>query len=390
MNMESIYFIIALLTAGAALVSGLIGLFIGLDKAEGQKTYLVFGLMAMCVFMFIILPPTGFILVDKPPYPIEVEIKRIFSWTYYIFLAWFIEYYSGYKKRKVVIAISAITVISYFTMIFTTGGNQNPVWRMLIILPLTMILVYGFMASGYMLKSTFRNEGRWLLAAMFLFGFLYTISLINTFDSGFTEKLFGVKIFFPLNLNHLGFIIIMSLRLQKNTLNRFRLEKVLRLRNSQWDALFQTIQLLIIEVDKEGKIVYVNPFTISHLGYQNKEEILGLNWFESFIPSDEKSHLKSAFSTVIEKRIASHNEKYTIKTRVGEERLINWTCVMMEEDNGKTKGALCIGMDTTDLETAFRQVQEMKNELEKENLYHLCHPESQAGFINKRYRITGR
>ena len=124
----------------------------------GEKADLVFGMMTLCLFIFIVLPPTGFILEDKPPYPIEVEIKRIFSWSYYIFLAWFIEYYSGYGKRKFVIAINVLTVISYFAMISTSDGSLNPVWRVLIIVPLTMILLYGLFAAKHMFTQKNRID----------------------------------------------------------------------------------------------------------------------------------------------------------------------------------------------------------------------------------------
>ena len=61
--------------------------------------------------------------------------------------------------------------------------------------------------------------------------------------------------------------------------------------------------------------------------------------------------------------------KATLKPGLGEERIINWTSVLVTDDNGEPKGTLCVGMDNTDLENAFRQVQELKNELEKENLF---------------------
>jgi PAS domain S-box-containing protein len=204
---------------------------------------------------------------------------------------------------------------------------------------------------------------------MGVFGVLYLISLVNTFNSGFIEKLLGAKLFFPLNLNYLAFIIIISLRLQKNTFNKYRLEKILRLQNKQWDALFQTIQLIILEVDTTGKIVYVNPFTVKQLGYESKEEILGMNWLEDFAPSAEIHDRKSTFSEIIRKGILSHIDKNKMLTRSGDEKIINWTCVLVLDGNSKPKGTLCIGMDTTDLENAFHKVQEMKNELEKENLF---------------------
>jgi transcriptional regulator with GAF, ATPase, and Fis domain len=42
---------------------------------------------------------------------------------------------------------------------------------------------------------------------------------------------------------------------------------------------------------------------------------------------------------------------------------------LVADDHGEPKGALYVGMDNTDLENAFRQVRELKNELEKENLF---------------------
>ena len=362
------YFAIAMLTAGAAFVAGLISLFIGFNKM-GEKADLVFGMMALCLFIFIVLPPTGFILEDKPPYPIEVEIKRIFSWSYYIFLAWFIAYYSGYGKIKFVIAINVLTAISYFAMISTSDGSLNPVWRVLIIVPLTMILLYGLFAAKHMFTQKNRKEGQWLLAAMLVFCFLFLITLINTFNAAFIEKMLGSKLFFPLHLNYLAFIIIMSLQLQKNAYNKYKLERIIRLNNKQWETLLNNIELLIIEINKEGKIVYINPYMIRKLGFQSGDEILGFDWFQNFIPAAEVIHRRSKYMEVYDLVLNPKNEKSNIKTRGGEERIINWTTVFVNDDNGEPKGTLCVGMDNTDLENAFRQVQELKNELEKENLF---------------------
>ena len=152
---------------------------------------------------------------------------------------------------------------------------------------------------------------------MLVYGFLYLITMINTFNSRFIEELLGSKIFFPLHLNHLAFIIIMSLRLQKNAYNKYRLEKIIRVNNKQWDTLLYNIQLLIIEVDKEGKIVYVNPYMIKKLGYQSGDEILGIDWFQNFIPAAEVIHRRSKFKDAFDSALTTKNEKSNIKTRAG-------------------------------------------------------------------------
>ena len=76
--MESFYFTIALITAGIALAMGLISLSAALHK-DGERIDLVFGVMCLCLFIFFVIPPVGFVLVDKAPYPISIDTKRIFT-----------------------------------------------------------------------------------------------------------------------------------------------------------------------------------------------------------------------------------------------------------------------------------------------------------------------
>jgi PAS domain S-box-containing protein len=247
---------------------------------------------------------------------------------------------------------------------------MSTAWRLSMMLILATIMIYGFLAASYMLKSSARKEeGRWLLVSMLVFALLFVFSVMNTFNSELIEKWIGAPMFFPLNLNHLAFIIIMSLRLQKNTLNKYRLEKILRTRNKQWDTLFKSIDLLSVEVDKSGKIIYVNPFAVKHLGYKTQQEILGLHFVENFIPETEIAQGKSSFNAMIEGGIVTKSMQSKLKAHNGTESMISWTCVLVTDENDRTTGILCIGKDITELDTAFRRVQELKNELEKENLF---------------------
>lgn len=367
--METLYYTIALLTAGAALVTGLTSLFIGLNKG-GQKVDLFFGFLALSLFFFIMLPPAGFLLQHEPLHTIDIKVKRIFSWSHYIFLAWFIEFYSGYKRRPLVILLTITIVVHYTMLMLSPTGVMSAAWRLTMMLILFTIMIYGFLAARHMLKSAARKEeGRWLLVSMFIFAFLFVFTIINTYRSDLVVKWIGAPMFIPINLNHLAFIIIMSLRLQKNTLNKYRLEKILRTRNKQWDTLFKNIDLLSVEVDKSGKIIYVNPFAVKHLGYKTQEELLGLNFVENFTPATEIAQGKSSFNAMIDGGIVTKSMQSKLKAHNGAESMISWTCVLVTDENDRTTGVLCIGKDITELDTAFRRVQELKNELEKENLF---------------------
>jgi hypothetical protein len=79
--MDSILYVIGLITAGLCLAMGSVSLLAGLDK-DGERIDLVFGIMCFLLFIFFIIPPVGFIVHDKAPYPASVLFKRLFNWSY--------------------------------------------------------------------------------------------------------------------------------------------------------------------------------------------------------------------------------------------------------------------------------------------------------------------
>jgi hypothetical protein len=87
--MDPVYFKIALITAGIALAMGLVSLFTGLHK-DGDKVDLIFGIMCICMFIHFTLPPAGFVVIDKAPYPLQIIMKRTFNFLYGGFFSWFI------------------------------------------------------------------------------------------------------------------------------------------------------------------------------------------------------------------------------------------------------------------------------------------------------------
>src|SRR4051812_35957557 len=155
--MESFYTIIALLTAGISLITGLISLFTGLQR-DGEKVDVVFGVMGIGLFIFFMIPPIGFILLDKAPYPVEIEVKRIFIWSYYALMPWFFELYTGYKKRAITITIDVLAVISYMIMVFTTVDSMKSLWVMVVITVSGLNLYYGLAASLNQIKMGRRKE----------------------------------------------------------------------------------------------------------------------------------------------------------------------------------------------------------------------------------------
>ena len=365
--MESYLFIIALITAGVALATGLNSLFVGISK-ESNRADLIFGIQCLILFTFLAFPPTGFIFNDTPPYPALLDIKRVFIWVYYGSFPLFLERYSGYKNRYLRNMIFISSILSYPVYLSTAADAVHPLWRLLVLIPLGLIGVYGFLSAYYQIRNGNRQEGTWLRFAMIVYSILYFLAAVFNIGGTQMEKLLGIRQFFSFHFNPLAFMLIMSIRLRKNTIEKYKLERLLRLENKRWERLMHNVQLLVIELDIEGKIKYINPFGIKCLGATSDKELMGLDWFQTFIKPEDQMRLRLNFNNTLDMTIDLEQVKTSLVGWDGVEHNIAWTSVLIPDED-RIIGLMSIGVETTQLDRAFKQVEELKNELAKENLF---------------------
>jgi PAS domain S-box-containing protein len=375
--MVNTYYSIAMISAGAALITGLISLMIGFRK-EGDRVDRIFGVQAISLFIFLLVPPAGYIIGDKPPYPLSLEIKRIFIWAYYILMPFFFEAYTGHRKPYVNAIITASALVAYLLMIFAGAGAVMPAWELLVIVTHVMILGYGIILGRLQYRDGSRSDARWLLAAMALFGFCLGMHLLRIFGQPVFTWIFGEEFSFPFHINTFAFIFIIALRMRARAFNLFRLERILRIRNERWESLQQNVQTMIIEVDKDGKITYMNPFAIQRLGYAEAQEVMGRSLFEVFVTPTEIEDHRARFRRILETGVIAEHESAHFLTKSGLQRKVKWSGVINRDDEGRTSGVMLIGLDMTDLENASQEVQSLKNELDKENFAPLLEDRGQV------------
>src|SRR5688572_11355147 len=137
--MEAFFYSFALVSAGVSIAMGSIHILLADRKRD--NSYILFGLMGICLFVFFLVPPIGFILYDAPRYPAEILIKRIFIFSYYAITPWFILAYSGYKKRLLAYIITTTAIICYAVMCFSSETTGTPLWSKLAVVPFGCILI---------------------------------------------------------------------------------------------------------------------------------------------------------------------------------------------------------------------------------------------------------
>jgi len=106
--------------------------------------------------------------------------------------------------------------------------------------------------------------------------------------------------------------------------------------------------MIILVLDKKGRVVMINKRGRELLGYK-KKEIIGKNWFEHFIPKKISKELKSSF-----KKFISGNYKFPeqfeneVITSTGNERIISWKNTVIKDDEGNITSSLSSGEDITE------------------------------------------
>ncbi len=136
-------------------------------------------------------------------------------------------------------------------------------------------------------------------------------------------------------------------------------ERLLRQSESRYCQLLESVQLIAVLLDRQGRITFCNNYLLDLIGCP-KEEIIGQNGFEILIPPDQRKLSKRLFLRGIKQDLVARHAKNEIVTRHGERRLILWNNMVLTDLQGTAVGAACIGIDITDRKRTETELQRAK------------------------------
>lgn len=147
----------------------------------------------------------------------------------------------------------------------------------------------------------------------------------------------------------------------------FAQEMELRQEKERAQMYLDVAGVIIVALDREGKVTLLNRQGRLLLGYQ-EEEVLGKDWFENFLPQSVRREIKKVFERLLGGDVESFAEyENPVLTRCGEERLIHWHNVVIRDDSGKIVGTLSSGEDITERKKAEEALREKTEELRRSN-----------------------
>ncbi len=124
----------------------------------------------------------------------------------------------------------------------------------------------------------------------------------------------------------------------------------------RFTEMLENVGLIAMTLDKNGIITFANDYLLRLTGWK-REEIIGADWFQTFIPDSDTTLKKLFFDTIDAGTIPAHHEN-AIKTKAGELRDIVWNNTPLRNASGQIIGTASLGEDFTERKRTLTALQE--------------------------------
>jgi PAS domain S-box-containing protein len=232
-------------------------------------------------------------------------------------------------------------------------------------LAILLISIYGLAAGR---KALNEINALWRQIYMLLMSFLLIMTLFYGLDIVLDLKLLYDPVGFisPLDLFPVFFSIIIGSKMSHDILRSYQLDKELDSREKRWSEFMEKVNLLVVELNMDGKIKYLNSYFNEFTDY-TLQEVIGKDWFNLMLSDTDRDELKMIFKDIINGKNIPVYQSF-IYTKNGVQKNVHWSNIHLYDDKGNIDGVLSIGSDVTEREFTLAEIQKLKNQLEKENL----------------------
>lgn len=348
--------------SGFTFAVGGINLVIGLSNLK-DRSYLYFGLLSLFASVFLFSQISS--ISDQIFVGFSDVVSIFTAAAFYALFVWFIGEYTDFKKTKIQLAISILVgmvVILYFLAKSSIITSQ--LWELIAHLTILSISIYGIVAG---IKGKKKIDKLWKTIYLLMMVGLFFLTILVGLDLAFDIQLIlDPEGFVSLDFFPVFFSLIIGSMMSHDVVRSYQLESEVKQKEREWSTLMETINLLIVKLDLNGNIIWVNSYLLDLSGYKS-DELLGKNWLDLMLITDEEVEVKSVFRNFKQGKVTPVFQNH-IKLRNGSLKSIQWSNLPLHDINDKISGVLSIGADVTDRVSALEEIRQLKDQLEKENL----------------------
>ena len=136
---------------------------------------------------------------------------------------------------------------------------------------------------------------------------------------------------------------------------RVKLINTLKYQKEQIQHYLDIAEVLILLLDDKKNVLMINQAGADLLGY-TKEEIIGKNWVNNFLPKRLISSVDEVGDKLLNKKNNSSVYENEVLTKDGKERTLLWKNTTLHDEQGNVIGILTSGTDLTDERERQRQL----------------------------------
>jgi diguanylate cyclase (GGDEF)-like protein/PAS domain S-box-containing protein len=123
---------------------------------------------------------------------------------------------------------------------------------------------------------------------------------------------------------------------------------------SRFSDLLRNMEVAAVMLNRQAGIVFCNDYFLKLTGWR-REEILGRNYLDIFLPSAETA-VEFYFSGLLDSAPECWNRENELLTRSGGRRIMRWNNVLVHSATGDVIGSASIGEDITDRKQAEARI----------------------------------
>ncbi|WP_430934385.1 LytS/YhcK type 5TM receptor domain-containing protein [Saccharicrinis sp. 156] len=161
----------------------------------------------------------------------------------------------------------------------------------------------------------------------------------------------------------LGLVMLKQYKNWQNRLAQSKLEES----ESRLLKVFESGNIVSIQLNTEGNITYCNDYLMQISGYE-KNEIIGKNWFDWFIAEEDRAKIYNIFNRSIHNDNPFKNHDNKILSKTGEPIFISWHNTQFKDESNTIVGIASIGVNITNNKLYENQLKEKNEEIEIQNI----------------------
>ena len=148
-----------------------------------------------------------------------------------------------------------------------------------------------------------------------------------------------------------------------NVIRRIRAQDALRESERRFREVLNHVELAAVMLDYSGRVTFCDEYLARITGW-TKDEIIGADWFERFLPPGTREEHRAIFRRAMETGEIPPRLEGEILTRDDDVRLIAWTSTIMRDEQNRIVGATGLGVDITDQRRFERDLERNRDQLQ--------------------------